>query len=205
LVFKLITTKKIIAMKKVILSLAVIALTGFYMQAQTTQLNAGQKDVPNPQQTKDAQRVQQNNATATPAVEDKNAADIVFESEVVDYGTIAHFADGEREFKFKNKGKSPLIITNCQGSCGCTVPTWPKEAIKPGESGTIKVKYATDRVGIIDKSVTVMSNAKTPSKVLKIKGNVLAEPATKPGEPTPTPAVAPTGAPAHDEHAGHKH
>jgi hypothetical protein len=101
-----------------------------------------------------------------------NAAEIIFEQEVLDYGTIEHNADGNRVFKFKNTGKEPLIITNCVGSCGCTVPTWPKEPIKPGATSEIKVKYATDRVGAFEKTITVSSNAKTSSKVIKIKGVV---------------------------------
>ena len=70
-----------------------------------------------------------------------------------------------------------MIITNCQGSCGCTVPTWPKEPIKPGASASIKVKYATDRVGAFEKTVTVSSNAKSASKIIKIKGVVKPDPA----------------------------
>ena len=111
---------------------------------------------------------------ATPA--NPNAPEISFESEVVDYGTIEHNADGNREFKFKNTGKEPLIITNAVGSCGCTVPTWPKEPIKPGATAVLKVKYATDRVGQFEKTITVTSNAKTASKVLKIKGTVKPDP-----------------------------
>jgi len=115
-----------------------------------------------------------------------NAAEIAFETEVIDYGTIEHNADGNRAFKFKNTGKEPLIITNCQGSCGCTVPTWPHEPIKPGATSEIKVKYATDRVGAFEKTVTVSSNGKTASKIIKIKGFVKADPAG-------TPEVAPAG------------
>lgn len=107
-----------------------------------------------------------------------NAAEIVFEQEVLDYGTIEHNADGNRVFKFKNTGKEPLIITNCVGSCGCTVPTWPKEPIKPGTSSEIKVKYATDRVGAFEKTITVSSNAKSATKIIKIKGVVKPDPAT---------------------------
>lgn len=106
------------------------------------------------------------------AEKNPNAPQLTFESEVVDYGTINQNADGNREFTFTNTGKEPLIITNCKGSCGCTVPSWPKEPIGPGETGTIKVKYATNRVGPINKSITVNSNAATPVKVLRIKGMV---------------------------------
>lgn len=116
--------------------------------------------------------------TATVDPTNPNAADITFETEVIDYGTIEHNADGNREFKFKNTGKEPLIISNCTGSCGCTVPTWPKEPIKPGETASIKVKYATDRVGAFEKTVTVTSNAKSATKVIKIKGVVKPDAAT---------------------------
>jgi hypothetical protein len=112
-----------------------------------------------------------------------NAAEIAFDTEVIDYGTIEHNADGNREFKFKNIGKEPLIITNCQGSCGCTVPTWPHEPIKPGGTSSIKVKYATDRVGAFEKTVTVSSNGKTASKIIKIKGVVKPDPAGTPATP----------------------
>ena len=66
-----------------------------------------------------------------------------FESEVIDYGTIDQNSDGIRAFKFKNVGKSPIIITNVKTSCGCTVPSKPEGAIMPGESAEIGVKYAT--------------------------------------------------------------
>lgn len=107
-------------------------------------------------------------------------AGMVFENEVIDYGTIAHNSDGKRQFVFTNNGTKPLIITNAQGSCGCTVPTTPKEPIAPGQKGIIGVKYATDRVGSFTKTVTVSSNAEgQPTKVLTIKGTVLADDAVK--------------------------
>ena len=104
---------------------------------------------------------------------------IVFETETIDYGTIQHNADGKREFVFTNNGNKPLIISNAQGSCGCTVPTWPKEPIAPGAKGVIGVKYATDRVGAFTKTVTLTTNATEASKVLTIKGNVLPDAAPK--------------------------
>ena len=109
-----------------------------------------------------------------------NGAGMVFVSETIDYGTIAHNADGKREFVFTNNGTKPLIITNTQGSCGCTVPSTPKEPIAPGAKGVIGVKYATDRVGAFTKTVTVTSNAEgQPTKILTIKGVVLADAASK--------------------------
>ena len=96
-----------------------------------------------------------------------------FEEEIIDYGDIAFNSDGNRVFKFTNIGKTPLIISQVKGSCGCTVPTKPEEPIMPGEVGKIKVKYATNRVGPFSKTVTITSNASEQTKVLKIKGRVL--------------------------------
>jgi hypothetical protein len=104
---------------------------------------------------------------------DKNAPVFKFETEVVNYGEIAKNSDGNRVFKFTNIGKSPLIITNVKGSCGCTVPTSPKEPIMPGEQGEIGVKYATNRIGPFSKTVTITSNAVQSNKVVTIKGKVL--------------------------------
>ena len=124
--------------------------------------------------TSNAQTKKATKTTTTAAKSTVNGAGLVFESETIDYGTIAHNADGKREFVFTNNGNKPLIITNATGSCGCTVPSTPKEPIAPGASGVIGVKYATDRVGAFTKTVTVSSNAEgLPTKVLTIKGTVL--------------------------------
>lgn len=96
-----------------------------------------------------------------------------FEEDVIDYGDIAENSDGNRVFKFTNVGKTPLIISQVKGSCGCTVPTKPEEPIMPGEMGEIKVKYATNRIGAFSKKVTITSNASEETKVLTIKGRVL--------------------------------
>ena len=127
-------------------------------------------------------------AASAPAVENPNAPDAVYEMEVLDYGTVEYDSDGTREFKFKNVGKEPLIIYSATGSCGCTVPTAPKEPIKAGASSSIKVHYDTKRVGSFEKTVTVASNGKTPSKTLKIKGTVKAAPT-----PAATSTLAPSG------------
>ena len=129
--------------------------------------------------------------TTTPNPVNPNAPKFKFESEVVDYGTIEHNADGNRVFKFTNVGKEPLIISNAVGSCGCTTPDWPKEPIKPGASAVIKVHYATDRVGQFEKTVTITSNAETPSKVIKIKGTVKPDPTPDSGATPATPAEQP--------------
>lgn len=102
-----------------------------------------------------------------------------FESELIDYGTIEQNADGVRVFKFTNVGDAPIVISKAKGSCGCTVPTYSKNVIEPGDTGEIQVKYATNRIGKFTKTVTLTSNASEPEKVLRIKGEVLA-PATTP-------------------------
>lgn len=108
-----------------------------------------------------------------------NGAKIEFEKEVHDYGIIEYGANGEYKFKFTNTGKSPLILADVKGSCSCTVPFWPKEPIAPGASAVITVKYNTKRAGAINKSVTVTSNAvNAPVKVIRIKGNVKAQPSS---------------------------
>lgn len=102
---------------------------------------------------------------------------IEFTKETHDYGTIKYGADGTCTFEFKNTGNAPLIISNAKGSCGCTVPEWPKEPIAPGAKAKISVKYDTKRPGAINKSVTITSNAvNEPTKVIRIKGNVLPAP-----------------------------
>src|SRR5690554_6416375 len=109
-----------------------------------------------------------NGLIAQAAVE--SGAKIDFKKETHDYGTIDQYADGTCEFTFTNTGNEPLVISNAKGSCGCTVPSWPREPIAPGQKATIKVKYATDRVGKFTKSITIQSNAASePTKVLRIK------------------------------------
>ena len=90
---------------------------------------------------------------------DANAPAFKFETEIINYGKIEKDADGKRAFVFTNIGNRPLIIEKVKGSCGCTVPTWPREPIAAGESSKIKVKYATNRVGAFSKSITLTSNA----------------------------------------------
>lgn len=103
----------------------------------------------------------------------QNTAQFQFETETIDYGEIKKGSDGVRTFQFKNIGTAPLVIENVYSSCGCTVPSWTKTAISPGESGEIKVKYDTSIVGPIRKTLTIYSNAEEPIKAVKIKGKVL--------------------------------
>lgn len=106
-----------------------------------------------------------------------NGAKIKFEKTTHDYGDVEFEGNGVCTFDFTNTGNAPLIISNAKGSCGCTVPDWPKEPIAPGKTATITVKYRTNRAGLINKSVTITSNAvNEPTSKLYIKGKVLPKP-----------------------------
>lgn len=121
-------------------------------------------------------------AQNTPAA--TSGAQISIDKEVHDYGTIEKGADGSCYFTITNTGTEPLTITRAKGSCGCTVPDWPREAIAPGASAKMKVTYDTKRPGRINKSVTITSNASNaPTKVVRIKGNVVV-----PAPAAPAPA-----------------
>jgi hypothetical protein len=103
----------------------------------------------------------------------EKTAKIEFKTDVIDYGTIEKGSDGVRVFEFTNTGNAPLIISSVKSTCGCTVPKKPKGPIMPGETGVIEVKYDTKRVNPIRKTITVISNAETPTVALKIKGLVV--------------------------------
>jgi len=99
---------------------------------------------------------------------------ISFEETTHNFKTIKYKGDGSCEFTFENTGEEPLLLTKVRSSCGCTVPkTWPKKPIKPGKTGSIKVKYNTRIKGAFSKSIRVYSNAKNSPKTLRIKGKVV--------------------------------
>ncbi len=98
---------------------------------------------------------------------------MTFEKLEIDYGNIANGADGTRIFKFKNTGTEPLVVKNARGSCGCTVPKWPDTPIGVGKTGTIEVKYDTNRTGQFSKEVYVETNEANPKHTLYIKGVVV--------------------------------
>lgn len=107
------------------------------------------------------------------SAQDKKAK-IEFKTETVDYGKVERGGNGVRVFEFTNTGDAPLIISKVNSSCGCTIPKKPEEPIMPGKTGVIEVKYDTKRpAGPIRKAITVISNAETPTKVLKIKGELV--------------------------------
>ena len=102
----------------------------------------------------------------------KHGPEIFFENTRYDYGEILVGSPGRCEFKFRNNGKLPLVLTNVQASCGCTVPQWSKEPVQAGKMGVIKVKYNTRIPGTFLKTITVSSTAKNSMVILSIKGKV---------------------------------
>ena len=134
-------------------------------------------------------QVQKETPTATQETEQVISGPVMeLEADAVDYGTITKNSEPLRTLKFTNIGTEPLVINNARGSCGCTVPTWPKEPILPGESSVLEIRYATNRVGSFNKKVTLTTNeTETNSHVIQVKGKVLKE-----DEEESVPASAPS-------------
>lgn len=103
----------------------------------------------------------------------QNTPKFQFKTEVIDYGEIKKGSDGVRVFEFTNIGDAPLIIENVYSSCGCTVPSWTKTPIAKGQTGQIQVKYNTEIVGPIRRTISISSNADESTKAVKIKGKVV--------------------------------
>lgn len=101
-----------------------------------------------------------------------SAQEFKFEKETIKYGKIAKGSNGKRVFTFTNIGDAPLVISNIQSDCGCTVPKKPEKPIMPGEKGKIEVVYNTNKAGGFSKIITIFSNAKSSRKTLKIRGYV---------------------------------
>ena len=103
----------------------------------------------------------------------KGTASISFDKQVYDFGTVNEGEFVETVFKVTNSGKTDLVISNAQATCGCTVPEWPKSPIKPGETGDIKVKFNTNgKPNRQQKTVTLTTNTVAGKERLTIKGMV---------------------------------
>jgi hypothetical protein len=102
------------------------------------------------------------------------ASSIVWKSETIDVGAIPQNTPKPIVFEFKNTGKTAVIITNVQGSCGCTATDYTKTPIAPGKSGKVTATYNAANPGAFTKTVSVTTNAETTTKTLTIKGTVVA-------------------------------
>jgi hypothetical protein len=165
--------KKTLPMKKILLLAVLAGGLGFSVKAQA-----------------------QPQVTGNP---DPNAPVMTFETDTMNFGTVTQGTIVERDYKFTNTGKEPLIITGAQGSCHCTVPSYPTEPIAPGKTGVIHVRFDSNgKMNYQDKQATIMSNNKNGNVVLSLRGTVIAAPATNTGPtpggtPDPNRGAAPTG------------
>jgi hypothetical protein len=114
------------------------------------------------------------NTAQEEAVDPETAPVIQFENEVYEFGQITQGEKVQHSFTFTNSGKSNLIIASASGSCGCTVPSWPKEPIAPGETGQIDVVFDSNgKQGKQNKTVTLVANTVPNKTVIALKGEVL--------------------------------
>lgn len=157
-------------MKRLLVLLVLMTGIASFTYAQSTKKTADVKEVKTA--TMDNQKMPVN----------VKGPKMVFEKETVDYGTIEQGSDPYRMFTFVNEGTEPLVISNARGSCGCTVPTYPKEPIMPGATAEIKVRYDTNRVGPFTKRVTLTTNEGENTRTLTIKG-VVEKKVEEPGLP----------------------
>lgn len=124
-------------------------------------------------QTSSSNSIGSTEKTDTTALADPDAPKVAVEKTTYEFGTITQGEKVKHEFKFKNVGKTPLIITNASATCGCTVPDYPKNPIKPGEEGIIAVVFdSAGKLGQQDKVVTVTSNANPSFDQLHLVGEV---------------------------------
>ena len=148
-------------MKKVTILFAFLLLTNFIISCAdgkaSTKVNKQNLDTA---KTRDAEIKQ-------------GVASISFDKKEYDFGTVNEGEIVETVFKVTNSGTTDLVITNATGSCGCTVPVWPKAPIKPGETGDIAVKFNTSgKPNRQMKTVTLTANTESGREVLTLRGSV---------------------------------
>lgn len=166
-------------MKKFIFSAALIAMIGLVScgdQAQTENNHTDEST--------------ESNTTAVTANNVEALTSIVFEEEAFDFGSITQGEKVEHTFKFTNTGENDLVIVSAKGSCGCTIPKWPKEPIAPGASGDMHVIFNSDgKSGKQHKKVSVIANTEPATTVVALRGDVIV-PEGASEVKTTTPATA---------------
>ncbi len=170
-------------MKKLVLLLGVILICGNVAEAKNKKKKTESTDQAL-QINNDTKLPGASTATPTTPATTLKADDMAFSDLNHDFGTVLEGPDATCKFTFTNKGNEPLVIQKAQASCGCTVPTYSKDPIAPGQTGTIDVAFHTagKPAGPFNKTITVTSNAGT--KILNIKGSVEKAPATSVPENT---------------------
>jgi hypothetical protein len=126
---------------------------------------------------------------------DPSAPVMKFETDSMNFGTVTQNTKVEKDFVFKNTGKTPLVITNAYGSCHCTVPHYPTEPIAPGKTGVIHVVFdSSGKMGYQDKTATIVSNNRDGDVVLHLRGTVIVPaPGPTPGGADPNKPAVPSG------------
>ena len=147
-------------MKKVILSIAVVGILFSSCEEESKELSPG---------------IVTNDATAEEGAADKAMPKISFEKDLYDFGEISQGEKVSFSYSFTNIGDADLVITSAQGSCGCTVPTWPKEPIKAGATAQIDVVFDSNgKSGKQHKQVTIVANTTPATNVVALTGSVIA-------------------------------
>ncbi len=120
--------------------------------------------------------VTESNTINAQIIDDEGSAKFEFINDggtVWNFGTIQEGESPEFTFRFKNTGTEPMIISNAKGSCGCTVPAWPKEPIAPGDEGEINVKFnSKGKKGSQNKTVTLTANTQPTTTKLRVTGQI---------------------------------
>ena len=161
-------------MKKLIL---LSLMTLFILVSCNNAADKIDKNKTNTEKVQPATSQKANNSINAQIIDD-NAGAAVFEftnegGKVWDFGTIQQGDSPEFSFTFKNTGNEPMIISNAKGSCGCTVPQWPKEPIAPGATGEINVKFSSKgKKGSQNKTVTLTANTTPPNTKLRVTGQI---------------------------------
>ena len=115
-----------------------------------------------------------NNTASANGKTNSDLPEIKFEEEEFDFGKITQGEIVSHAFIFKNTGGKNLIISGANGSCGCTVPHWPKEPVKAGEENKINVVFSSEgKSGIQEKTITIVTNCEPATRILKIKTEII--------------------------------
>jgi len=157
--------------------LFVFALVSLVACKSDTSTTSAERSVPATTQTNTATTPATPQAKTEPVVPTGPITTIEFDDDTYDYGEVADGEKVKHVYKFKNTGEHPLIISNAKGSCGCTVPQWPREPIAPGKSGEIEVVFDSKNKGKVggspqSKRVTLTANTDPVNSYLTIKGTV---------------------------------
>jgi hypothetical protein len=105
--------------------------------------------------------------------------ELFFAESTYHFGEMMEDGPGTFNIEFKNIGDQPIVINRVRSSCGCTIPSWPKEPVEPGKNGKIEIRYNTALTGSFLKSVYVYSTAANSPEKLLIKGKVIPKDKTR--------------------------